>query len=168
MEKLNNQSHLEVRKSSIDGKGIFTKVGAKKDAVVYVIEGVLMTLEEIDEEGLSSLVTANACRFSETLYISPKGTIGDFQNHSCIPNAYVCKGDETLLIKALDDVKANSEIFIDYSTIMAADDEWVMKCRCRRDECRGLIERFVKLPKEIKEKYLARGMVPRYILSIVT
>lgn len=166
MEKANNYDHLEVRESLFSEKGIFTKKDIKKDAVIYAIEGVLMTLDEIDKEGLSSSVTANACRFSETMYISPKGTLGDFQNHSCVPNAYVYKENETLFIKAIDTIKADSEIVIDYSTIMVVDDEWVMKCRCGQSGCRRIIERFVMLPEKTRREYLDRGIVPEYIISI--
>jgi hypothetical protein len=40
-----------------------------------------------------------------------------------------------------------------------------MRCNCGEPTCRGRIKRFGLLPRDVKERYLAGGLVPKYIIA---
>jgi hypothetical protein len=42
------------------------------------------------------------------------------------------------------------------------EDEWEMDCKCKSKNCRKRIRDFKYLPKEIQEKYLRLGIIPKY------
>ncbi len=149
-------------KKSKNGKGIFTTQVFSAGETLFQVEGVFVTGYEDDE--LDENERSNTFRFSREKYINPKGTIGDFLNHSCVPNAKVVKRKNKLYLVAIQDTKKGTEVVMDYSTIIASDDTWEMNCNCGNKECRGLISQFRKLPRKIRNKYLALGMVPRYII----
>ncbi len=150
-------------KKSRNGKGIFTKRSFAPKERVFEVTGTFVTCnedEDIDEETRS-----NTYRYDENLYISPKGRIGNFLNHSCNPNAKVTKEKKKLFIQAIKHIPENKEVTIDYSTITAADDTWKMKCNCGSKKCRNTAGTFKSLPKKIKEKYIKHDIVPTYILE---
>lgn len=155
---------LSVQKAR-NGNGIFTKRTFGKDEVVFEVKGKFMTCyeeEEVDEE-----TRANTYRYDETLYISPKGTVGDFLNHSCNPNAKVVKVGKKLYVKAIRSIPQGREVTIDYSTIIAVDDTWTMRCNCGSALCRKKIGMHTSLPKKLKKAYIEREIIPRFILDIV-
>lgn len=154
-------SGLTIKKAK-NGRGIFATRDYYAEETLFQVEGAFVTGYEDDE--LDENERSNTFRFSREKYINPKGTIGDFLNHSCLPNAKVIKRKKALYIVAVEDIRKGTEVVIDYSTITASDDTWEMNCNCGNNECRGVISQFKKLPRKIKNKYLALGMVPRYIM----
>ena len=108
----------------------------------------------------------NAYRFDKDMYISPEGTIGEYFNHSCDPNVYIQKIKRTLSISALKEIRSSDEITFDYSTVIANDDIWKMKCNCGSKNCRKIIKSFSSLPTNIKKEYIKQKIVPAYILKI--
>ncbi len=159
-------SILYLDHSRINDKGLFAKQNILPEEMIVEVEGDRMSPKEIEADGLFAKKSANAYRFSKDLYISPTGHISEFINHSCSPNAYISKSDDRLYVIAGILIPAGSEILIDYSTIMAADDEWTMECKCGCENCRGMIKKFIDLPKNIQEEYMEKGWVPDYILEI--
>jgi SET domain-containing protein len=108
----------------------------------------------------------NTYRFDSGRYISPKGRVGDFLNHSCYPNAKVTKRGEQLFIVAIASIKKDREVCIDYSTITASDDVWEMECNCGSRRCRGMVRMFKKLPRQLRELYIRMSIVPSYIIDL--
>jgi uncharacterized protein len=147
-----------------NGKGVFTESPIESQETLLEVTGVLMTPEEIESDGVFAPKSANAYRFSRELYMSPLG-MSEFFNHSCNPNVFVSKENNRLYIKAIHEISAGTELCMDYSTIMAPDDKWTMKCNCGSGSCRGLIEKFVNLPESVQRKYIDAGIVPEYILE---
>jgi SET domain-containing protein len=156
---------LIVRESK-NGRGVFTTESIKKDSSILKVLGVKKTVAEIEVDGIFSSLSANAYRFSKTHYISPEGKLGELLNHSCEPNAYVTKEHGQLFVKAINSIRARVQVVIDYSTIMARDDEWIMTCNCGSKKCRGLVTKFTLLPEAIQRQYREKRIVPDYILSI--
>ncbi len=105
----------------------------------------------------------NTFRYSKTHYISPKGRLGDFLNHSCEPNGMVKKSGRRLFVVALRPISPKMEVTVDYSTLLADDDIWEMACNCATGTCRGTIGQFSSLPKAIRTKYRSSKAVPRYV-----
>jgi len=84
---------------------------------------------------------------------------GVYANHSCNPNAGI-QGNRNLV--AIRPIASGDEICFDYSTTMA-ENFWTMPCCCGELCCRGVVEDFGKLPREIRTRYLALGVVQRFI-----
>ncbi|KND48141.1 MAG: histone-lysine N-methyltransferase MLL3 [Parcubacteria bacterium C7867-006] len=158
-----NNKNLEVKKSR-NGVGVFAKNDFKTGEKVLRVTGKFITCD-IDED-INDEIRSNAYRFDEDLYISPKGKLADFLNHSCNPNAKVVKKDNKLYIFSIKPISKGQEIVFDYSTVIASDDEWDMDCNCGENICRKNIKRFGFLPTKIKNKYITENIVPSYILEI--
>lgn len=156
--------NLEV-KNTKNGKGIFTLKEVKANAVIFKVQGSLVKTKEIHEDQFSSK-SSNSFRFSKNLYLSPTHYIGDFLNHSCLPNAFIEKIKNKLLVKAIGKISENTEVTIDYSTTIADDDDWFMKCECGFKKCRKRIGRFTSLPQKIQEYFIENKYIPKYILDI--
>jgi len=154
--------YLEVRDSS-NGKGIFVLKGFISNEAIYEVRGQLISCNEDDE--VEQSIRDNTFRFDEEKYLSPQGELGDFQNHSCEPNAGVFKINKNLFIVAICDIEIGEEVLIDYSTILASDDVWEMKCHCGAKVCRKIIKQFRTLPQTIQDTYLLLNVVPPYILN---
>lgn len=155
--------YLIVKKSR-NGNGLFTKQDLKSGERIFKIKGVLMTSEE--SNAIGEVVASNTYRYDENFYISPTGELGDYVNHSCEPNVRIDKKGKHLFIYAIGYIPKNSEILFDYSTILAKDDIWTMRCNCGTAKCRGVIGRYCKLPKSIRLYYREKKIVPQYILDI--
>ncbi len=147
-----------------NGKGIFALRAFQADEVLYEVTGEFLSGDA--DEDIDERVRDNAFRFSVDAYINPAGSIGDFQNHACTPNAKVVKHGNALLVVARGAIIIGDEILIDYSTITGADDIWEMACNCGSDECRSAIRSFDTLPKELQETYTKEGMISDYILDL--
>ena len=146
---------------SRNGQGVFaTKIFQRGD-VVFHVEGKILRWEKLLAIGGS--VGDNAFRFGAETYLSPKGHVGDFLNHSCESNSGVKKIKRKLFIVAIEDIPKGTEILIDYSTILGNDDIWTMKCSCGSKKCRKIIKNFGSLPAELQEQYRSLGIVPAYI-----
>ncbi len=155
--------YLTIKKSR-NGKGVFTKQGLKPSQKILKIKGVLMTSEE--SNAISETVASNTYRYDNDFYISPMGEIGDYVNHSCVPNARINKIGKQLFMYTIGCIPKNTEILFDYATIIARDDIWTMRCNCGTAECRRIIGRYCKLPKSIRMYYKDKKIVPKYILDI--
>ena len=145
------------------GQGVFARKNFKIGQKIVQIIGQLITCDEdadVDEETRS-----NTFRFDADWYLSPKGRVGNYFNHSCRPNAKVVKKNNKLFILSIEPILKGEEIVFDYSTIIAADDIWEMNCECGDENCRGVVKQFKKLPKKVREKYLSLDMVPKHILD---
>jgi hypothetical protein len=108
----------------------------------------------------------NCFRFGPETYLDPGDAFGRYLNHSCEPNAGIRKINNQLFLFAARAIGAGREIVIDYSTILADDDIWTMRCNCGRRSCRKRIRRFGSLPQELKRRYLRDGLVPKYIAKL--
>lgn len=144
--------------SDIHGRGFFSKDFIKKDEVVAIKRGHVLTKEELDKLDIGGGV---ALKIGDDSYLSPK-TQDEFEksmifiNYSCDPNLGM-KGVDTVV--AFRDIESHEELTLDYA--MLADDETSMKCQCHSKNCRGLVTgKDWKLP-ELQKKY--KGYFTDYI-----
>ena len=147
-----------------NGNGIIALRDFNAGEDIYEVTGVYISGDA--EDDIDVTTRNNTFRFDKDRYISPRGEIGDMQNHSCEPNARVEKRDERLYVVAAAPIVAGDEVLIDYSTILASDDIWEMECACGSRMCRGIIRRFETLPKKLRIQYVRERHVPDYILKI--
>jgi len=146
------------------GNGVFTTRTFKAGEVLIAVTGTFVTCDVDDD--MDETERANTYRYDMDRYVSPGNSIGNFVNHSCVPNAKVMKRREKLYVVAHTTIPNGSEVLFDYSTITARDDEWTMRCRCGNATCRKVIRAFHALPDEVRARYIREGIVPRYILAI--
>jgi putative endonuclease len=171
IKRLPRERKLElIRKPSVRtgissiGNGLFAMRLFKSGEVVFRLRGRIRHYTYLLRH--PGAIQDNAYRFGPETYLSPEGELGDFLNHSCEPNAKIRKSRGQLFVVALRAIPPNTEVVIDYSTILAVDDVWRMRCRCGSRHCRKLIRAFSTLPPELQDAYRTSGIVPEYILRI--
>ncbi len=153
-----------VVKPTRNGKGIFAARKVTEGQTLYEVTGKRFHFTTLLTQGGTFL--DNCFRLSENYYQSPEGQIGVYQNHSCTPNARVVKQHGKLFVVAVEDIPANAEVLIDYSTITASDDTWTMRCNCGAKGCRKIVRNWTKLPRATKEYYRTTRILPRYIEAL--
>ena len=126
----------EVRKSSIQGRGLFAIADVAKDEIVAVKGGRIVTRDQLRE--LTRLGSAEV-QIAEDLFICPvteeeREDSMIFSNHSCDPNVGVCG---QIVFVAMRNIRAGEELTHDWA--MTDDDESSMVCNCGAQNCRGTI-----------------------------
>jgi SET domain-containing protein len=125
------ESDVVIRKSKIEGKGVFANRDFKKGEVVIKWNtDTILTKAEVEK-----------LPEREKRYISP---IGDrfllqqppvrYVNHSCNPNTKVVNDSSDVAIR---DIKKGEEITSDYSIFFIPGR--AMKCNCGSKNCKGII-----------------------------
>lgn len=159
---------FEIRKSQIDGRGIFAVEPIRKGELICCMKGEKISISE-----LKSRYKTKKERPSDPLQVS-EHTYLDLDepyvyiNHSCDPNAVVVRFSELITVK---DIRAGEEITIDYSLTEWSDDEdwkgdddWSIECNCQSPSCRKVIREFRFLPKHIQKKCIRQMIVQDHII----
>ena len=138
---------LEIKKSKIDGKGVFTKNKIKKGKKVFKFANRIITIYH--KEGCNCNVCCRCINVENNLWLYPyKNSFGWNLNHSCNPNCY----SRSKSIYALKKIPADAEITIDYSTT-TKDKVWNMKCSCNSIHCRKIIQSIQFIPRTLFTQY---------------
>ncbi len=139
------------------GRGLFALKRIRAGEMILVLGGYVITVDQVramaEKQG-------NTVQIGSRHYIDVEPP-GLYINHSCQPNTGVM--NDTILM-ALRDISVDEELRFDYSTTMSEKD-WTMRCRCGAARCRGSIEDFHLLSETLKQGYLARGIVQRFIVE---
>jgi SET domain-containing protein len=154
---------LSVKKSKT-GMGLFAEKNFKSGDLIVELKGKLITCYE--DENIDEETRSNTIRFNNEKFLSPKGEIGEMVNHSCNPNSKITKKNNKLVLIAIKPIGKGTEIFFDYSTVLANDDIWTMKCKCGENNCRKVVKKFNSLSKKLRNNYIEYSIVPKYILRI--
>lgn len=157
---MTSEKNLKIGKSR-NGKGVFAGANFLANETIYKVKGKKYHYTVLLERGGD--FQNNCYRLTENYFLSPHGTLGEFFNHSCEPNAKVGKLKSTLFLTAIKDIHKGEEICFDYSTLIAKDDIWTMKCNCGSRVCRGTIQKYTKLPKPVLKEYLRLQIIPKFI-----
>jgi uncharacterized protein len=148
-----------VRKSQIQGRGLFAAEPIKEGEVVCVKGGHIFD-RKILKEVTESLGPAEI-QIGDDLFIGPleqqqrKGNM-IFSNHSCNPNIGV-KGQ--IVFVALRDIKTGEELTHDWA--MTDDDDYSMTCNCGANECRKVVTGKDWMRKDLQAKY--KGFMSSYL-----
>ena len=138
---------LEIRKSKIGGRGLFTIDKINKNQKVLRFTDKIILINH--KAGCDCEICCRCINFRDNLWLYPKkNSCGYYINHSCNPNCF-SKGK---FIYAIKNIKSNEEITIDYSTT-TIDKKWKMKCCCKSKNCRKTIRSIQYLPKSLFKKY---------------
>lgn len=117
---------VEIRKSGINKKGMFAKELIKKDEIVYIKGGHIITRNEI----YTSSIINSYLPISDEYYIGAltkdeEEDIKLYNNHSCDPNCGM-HGEITFI--AIRDIQPNEELTIDYAFI--DNENYSFECHC--------------------------------------
>jgi hypothetical protein len=153
---------VEIRRTR-NGEGLVAAKPYRARKRIIRITGKVVSARFVTGTGGS--FADNCFRFGPETYLDPGDGAGAYLNHSCEPNAYVRKSNNRLFLVAIESIRSEDQIVIDYSTTLGDDDIWTMRCNCGSIRCRRVIRRFGSLPSGLKEWYAERGVVPGYILG---
>lgn len=145
---------IVIKKSSIHGKGLFADENIRKGDKIQIIPGP--KVKKVTKNEQDSQEIANWIGVSRHFWIDTRGTIFNFINHSCEPNAAIA-GIRSLY--ALENIQKGSEIFIDYS-MTDADPYWEIKCKCGTKSCRKVIRAIYTVPTDVFKRHMP--YIPRY------
>jgi len=132
---------VAVRRSTIEGDGLFAVADLPAGTTLIRVGGRLVTTAELD--ALIAAADADPAApyvdtftvYEDAHVVLPPGTAAHYANHACDPNAWY--GDAYTFV-ARRDIAAGAEITIDYGTISGADG-LDMTCQCGATGCRGVI-----------------------------
>jgi hypothetical protein len=118
-----------VKKSPIDGKGIFAARNFKKGELV-IRWGSHKQISKEENDKLPAKEKHHISYIdSKYILVPPEGRV----NHSCDPNVYLAN----FCYVAKTDIKKGEEIIADYRK--ESEPGFEMKCNCRSKNCKGLI-----------------------------
>lgn len=162
---------IEVSSTKRKGRGLFAVDEIKKDEIIIVVGGRIMTEEQIDSMGYRHFAY-HCFQVEEDFYICPgdpneASLDGTFcMNHSCNPSCGV-RGQVTFV--AMHDISAGEEVTYDYAMTDVDDKKggaWhPMECLCGSYNCRGVITGDDWKDKELQQKY--RGYFSAYVQRMI-
>lgn len=140
---------VEIRKSGINKKGMFAKELIKKDEIVYIKGGHIITRNEI----YTTSIINSYLPISDEYYIGAltkdeEEDIKLYNNHSCDPNCGM-HGEITFI--AIRDIQPNEELTIDYAFI--DNENYSFECHCGSRHCRHIITGYDWKIKKLQVKY---------------
>ena len=146
---------LEVRETGKYGKGVFAKENIKKDEILAIFGGYILTAEE--ENNLPEEFKDQGVQVAEDfiLTITRKSEIenGGYFNHSCNPNAGY-KGQ--IFLVAMKNIKKDKEITFDYAMVLHKSKSrtaYKMKCLCGVENCRKVVSDYDWKNLALQERY---------------
>jgi SET domain-containing protein len=159
---------LEVRETEKMGKGIFAKKKIKKDEILAIFGGYIVSAK--DEEKLPAEFRDHGVQISEDfiLTVKKKSEIesGGYFNHSCNPNAGY---NGQIFLVSMREIKINEEITFDYGMVLHKSKNrkaYKIKCLCGSENCRGYITDYDWKLKELQKKY--EGYFQWYLQKKIT
>lgn len=137
---------IQVRKSGVHGKGVFSVAPLKKGEVVIEYKGEIISWKEALRRHPHDPTDPDHTFYfhiDEHNVIDAKygGNAARWINHACTPNCEADEVDGRIFIKALRAIKPGTELFYDYGLII--DEPYTRKlkkqfeCRCGTKDCRG-------------------------------
>ncbi len=150
----------EIRKSEINGLGVFAKNQIKKDEIYAVKGGSIVTdefLAQCNKDLLRSFLQIEQDLFigaisKQDYHLSMIGF-----NHSCNPNAGF---SGNIICVAMRDITVDEEITCDYAMFMTSN-YLSFKCNCLSTHCRKLVTCNDWKIKDLQNKY--KGYFSLYI-----
>lgn len=159
--KQKSKVRLVVKKARY-GKGVFAGQAFGPGDFLVEFKGKIFKRSSIPEP--YSCVEDHFVQISKDCYMGPSGEMDDYINHSCDPNSGLVIRGKRVYLFAIKNINSGDEVVWDYSTTMD-EDGWEMECKCRAKRCRKKIRDYKYLPKLIRKRYEALGIVPGYAVA---
>jgi uncharacterized protein len=137
---------IQVRKSGVHGKGVFSTTKLKKGEVLIEYKGEVITWKQALRRHPHDPKDPDHTFYfhiDDKHVIDAKfgGNAARWINHACTPNCEADEIDGRIFIKTLTKIAADTELFYDYGLII--DEPYTKKlkkqfeCRCGTKKCRG-------------------------------
>jgi SET domain-containing protein len=146
--KKSTKRPFEVRRSSIQGRGVFATRDIRKGEEVVEYKG-----EHIDDAEADKRYPFDENERHHTFLFQlddgsiidagVRGNAAKYINHSCDPNCEAVEYDGRIFIEALKNIKKGEELVYDYHFILEephnAANKKLYPCNCGSKKCRGTI-----------------------------
>ena len=130
---------LEIKKSSINGKGCFATLLFPRGRKIAEYTGERITTVEAERRARRRRVLRICAIDSRWSLDGSRGGNGThYINHSCRPNCYMKILYGHIQFYALRDILPGEEITIDYQYTLHPDSK---RCYCGAESCRGTINK---------------------------
>ncbi|HFE39621.1 MAG TPA: SET domain-containing protein-lysine N-methyltransferase [Gammaproteobacteria bacterium] len=151
-----DHTHIEVRKTDI-GFGVFSTAPIKAGTIIAEFVGEKYQAQTA--MALPEIMRNHALQIGEMEYVFAHRRLAELLNHSCDPN---CGIQALTKIVAVQDIPTGQELRWDYRTTECSD--WVLSpCLCGEERCTQTVGSFLDLPDEIRQEYLNKNMVSKWI-----
>jgi SET domain-containing protein len=144
---------LEVRRSPIEGRGLFARTPIRAGEVVMQLGGRLVTRAELEALIAEADATGGYVDCISTSdgvdLVMPSGHDVHYGNHSCDPNIWHA---DAFTLVARRDIADDEEITLDYAT-QADNAEMSFDCACGSEVCRGVVTGADWRRPELRERY---------------
>ncbi len=126
---------VEVRRSLIDGKGVFSLVRFRRGQRLGQLWGEVISVAEADRRARRRKRIA-IVELDEALAIDARRSRSPFRyiNHSCQPNTWMRIGDGWIRFYARRGISPGEELTCDYGE---TQHEGMLPCLCGSPHCRG-------------------------------
>jgi uncharacterized protein len=164
MKLINNWLNPKIKpnKSEKEGSGEFAVENIKKDEILAIFGGHIMTREERDN--LPEDIRYLSLGIDDDKFIGPKSISetddADWFNHSCEPNAGLFG---QIMLVAMRDIKKGEEITFDYvmSCSQKTEERVLFECNCGLKNCRHKITNLDWKDPSLQKKY--KGYLSPYV-----
>lgn len=133
---------LVVKKSKINGRGVFSSIPLKKDVCIIEYIGKRKKWQETRFKKRTRVwVMASDKDF--VIDGSENGNSARYINHSCKPNCIAILMRKRVFIETIRKIEPNEEITIDYNLKFCGrptkEDLLFFQCNCKNSKCRGTL-----------------------------
>lgn len=129
---------LQIKDSTIEGKGCFSKVSFRSGLKIAEYTGEKISNAEANRRAGRRRLRICAIDDRWSLDGSRGGNGTHYINHSCEPNSYMKILYGHIIFMALRDIHPGEEITIDYESTLHSNQK---RCTCSAPSCRGTINR---------------------------
>jgi hypothetical protein len=138
---------IDIRASTIDGKGLFATAPIAAGDVVAVIGGRLH--RDADTGGPGPSDHSSVAIDEGVNLVQASDDPLQYGNHSCDPNLWM--RDEVTVV-ARRAIQSGEELTIDYA-IQTGYEGWSMNCRCGAANCRGVVSGLDWRDPQLQQEY---------------
>jgi len=136
--KLKLAPGLQIKKSTIEGRGCFTRIPFKRGRKIAEYFGERISTAEAKRRAGRKRLRICAINNRWSLDGSRGGNGTHYINHCCDPNSYMKITYGHIIFIALRDIHPGEEITIDYESTLHSNEK---RCTCGASACRGTINK---------------------------
>jgi SET domain-containing protein len=160
---------FEVRRSRIQGRGVFATAQIRKGKKLIEYVGEPITPEEADRRYDDANGRHHTFLFvlNDTTVLDARrgGNDARFINHSCEPNCETVIDNDRIWIRSITPIAPETELVYDYrfdwDDAYEPDDVRYYACRCGGAKCRGTILRVPVYLRKTAREWLTGNDVPK-------
>lgn len=142
---------VEIRPSTIHGKGMFAVAALARDEVVAVWGGRFVSRGDAEQARVAGKAVQQIDEDVFEVFDRDQPGLTYYHNHSCEPNTGM--RDEVTIL-ALRAIQPGEELTIDYAMVEANEDHVMpWECRCGAPACRKRITGRDWKSQELQERY---------------